>query len=122
MDERLKRIRRAAEKYRWVLAALALGTALMLLAPLGGPKPQTAEAGGAPAGVGGEMESLLSACEGAGRLRLMLTTEPGSERWAGAVVVCEGADSAAVRLELTRAVSALTGLPTDKIAIMKGNP
>lgn len=39
----------------------------------------------------------------------------------GAVVVCEGAGSSAVRLALTEAVSALTGLPADKISIVKWN-
>lgn len=40
----------------------------------------------------------------------------------GALVVCEGADSAGVRLQLTQAVSALTGLSSEKISIVKGKP
>lgn len=39
----------------------------------------------------------------------------------GAVVVCEGGGSAAVRLAVTQAVSALTGLSSDKISVIKGN-
>ena len=40
----------------------------------------------------------------------------------GAAVVCEGAGDPAVRLQVTRAVAALTGLGSDRIAIsqMKG--
>ena len=38
----------------------------------------------------------------------------------GAVVVCPGADSPGVRLALSEAVSALTGLGADKISIVKG--
>ena len=38
----------------------------------------------------------------------------------GALVVCEGGDSAEVRLLLTQAVSALTGLGTDRITVCKG--
>ena len=38
----------------------------------------------------------------------------------GALVVCEGADQAQVRLAMTQAVSALTGLGTDRITICKG--
>ena len=38
----------------------------------------------------------------------------------GALVVCEGADQAQVRLTMTQAVSALTGLGTDRITICKG--
>ena len=39
----------------------------------------------------------------------------------GAVVVCQGGDRADVRLLLTQAVSALTGLGADRITICKGN-
>ena len=38
----------------------------------------------------------------------------------GALVVCQGGDSAEVRLMLTRAVSALTGLGADRITVCKG--
>lgn len=41
-------------------------------------------------------------------------------RFQGAVVVCQGGGDASVRLKLMEAVSALTGLGTDKIAICKG--
>ena len=37
----------------------------------------------------------------------------------GAVIVCQGADRSAVRLAVTEAVSALTGLSADKISIVK---
>lgn len=37
----------------------------------------------------------------------------------GAVVVCQGADSPAVRLAVTQAVSKLTGLGTDAICVLK---
>ncbi len=37
----------------------------------------------------------------------------------GAVIVCEGADNARVQLRITEAISALTGLGTDKISISK---
>lgn len=39
----------------------------------------------------------------------------------GALVVAEGADDAAVKLQLVRAVSGLTGLGTDRIVITKMN-
>ncbi|MCR4771821.1 MAG: stage III sporulation protein AG [Oscillospiraceae bacterium] len=41
-------------------------------------------------------------------------------RYRGALVVVSGG-GAALRLELTNAVSALTGLSTDKISVVKGN-
>lgn len=37
----------------------------------------------------------------------------------GAVVVCKGADSAAVRLAVVQAVSAATGLSADRISVLK---
>ena len=39
----------------------------------------------------------------------------------GAVVVCQGGDKAAVRLAITEAVAALTGLSSDKISVVKWN-
>lgn len=40
-------------------------------------------------------------------------------RYRGAVVLCQGADRAAVRLDMIRAVSSLTGLGSDKIHVIK---
>ena len=37
----------------------------------------------------------------------------------GAVVVCQGADSSAVRLAITETVQPLTGLPSDRIRVAK---
>ena len=39
----------------------------------------------------------------------------------GALIVCEGAEQSPVRLAITEAVAALTGLSTDKISIVKWN-
>ena len=39
----------------------------------------------------------------------------------GALVVCQGADQAAVRLAVTEAVAALTGLSSDRITVVKSN-
>lgn len=37
----------------------------------------------------------------------------------GAIVVCQGADNAAVRLTITQAISKITGLGTDHICVLK---
>lgn len=37
----------------------------------------------------------------------------------GAIVVCQGADSPSVRLEIVEAVSRITGLGTDRISVLK---
>ena len=41
-------------------------------------------------------------------------------RYQGALLVCPGGDDPSVRLQLTQAMSALTGLGADKISISKG--
>ena len=48
---------------------------------------------------------------------LIRTTQPAS--YLGAVVVCRGADSPAVRLEIVNAVAGVTGLGTDRITVLK---
>lgn len=40
-------------------------------------------------------------------------------RYLGAVIICEGADLAAVRLSIIEAVSKVTGLGTDRISVLK---
>jgi len=42
-------------------------------------------------------------------------------KYQGAVVICPGGGNSAVRLKLTEAVSALTGLGADRISVCKGN-
>ena len=49
-------------------------------------------------------------------------TRSSYPEFVGALVVCEGAGRADVRLAVTQAVSALTGLPSDKITVVKGTP
>ncbi|MCD8099251.1 MAG: hypothetical protein LUE06_01535 [Oscillospiraceae bacterium] len=105
----------AANKY--VLLVLAAGLALLAW-------PSAAE--GADTGGGDalaatgtalttEAERLadfLENTEGVGKAQVLLSSE-------GAVVVCDGADSAAVRYAVTGAVGAYTGLGSDKITIIK---
>lgn len=50
---------------------------------------------------------------------VVVTREQLSRSYRGRVVVCEGAGDAAVRLALTEAVSALTGLSADRISIVQ---
>ena len=117
MDRTVKQL---AGKYKYAIAVLLLGVCLMLL-PRGGAA-QTSPDADARGVVQSEMEATLAAFDGVGRLRLMLTGDAAAQRWTGAVIVCEGGESAAVRLRLTQAVRALTGLSADKIAVIKGRP
>ena len=117
-----EKLRAAAGKYKYAIAVLLLGALLMLLPTGSGREAESAGASAAETrtSVQAEMEAALAAIDGAGRLRLVLSME--AQRCTGALVVCEGGGSAAVRLELTRALSALTGLSSEKIAIVKGKP
>ena len=54
---------------------------------------------------------------GSGGQPVVVRTE--APEFSGAVVVCEGADSARVRLALTEAVGSLTGISADHIVIVK---
>lgn len=49
-----------------------------------------------------------------------LVVQELSPRYQGAVLVCPGGDDPTVRLQLTEATSALTGLGADRISISKG--
>lgn len=99
--------------------------------------------------LGSELEQILSQIQGVGRVQVLMTVEAGEqilyqtegedtviitdgdrvesglvqqvlpERYRGAVVVCQGADSAAVRLNVIEAVAAVTGLSSDRITVLK---
>lgn len=55
---------------------------------------------------------------GSGQQEVVVTRETYPV-YQGAVVVCEGADNAAVCLRVTEAVAVLTGLSSDKISVVK---
>ena len=107
----------AANKYVIVVILLALA---LLLLPEGKKAGETEqgpgdalEATGVPLATEGEkLETLLSQIEDVGRARVLLSKS-------GAVVVCDGAELATVRLDVTNAVMAYTGLGSDKISVMK---
>lgn len=55
----------------------------------------------------------------ADRAQSGLVEQVYSPCYRGAVIVCQGADSAVVRLNVIEAVSKVTGLSTDKISVLK---
>ncbi|MBQ1242637.1 MAG: stage III sporulation protein AG, partial [Oscillospiraceae bacterium] len=52
----------------------------------------------------------------------VVVTKSRYPRFTGALIVCEGAGNASVRLALTQAVASLTGLTADRITVVKGKP
>ena len=103
---------------RYVLAVLALGLVLLLL-PSGPGRTDRAQSADALESTGVSLEtegeklsSLLTQMQGVGRAEVLLSQS-------GAVVVCDGADAAAVRLYVTNAVMSYTGLGSDRITVIK---
>ena len=68
---------------------------------------------------GGERTETVVLSRGGGSQETV-TVQELSPGYQGALLVCEGGDDPRVRLALTQAVSALTGLGADKISISKG--
>lgn len=163
--DRAKKWLGALEKYKYALLVLAAGVLLLLLPSGGGGEEK--ESAAAPAeefdleAFEEKLSRTLSAVDGAGETRVILTLDGGSRRvlaqdrdqdgdggltsatvtlgrgsgnqevvplqtlapsFRGALVVCTGGGDAAVCLRLTRAVSALTGLGSDRITVCPGDP
>lgn len=90
-----------AMKYALIVAAFGL---VLLLWPSGGQTESGTQQQG--------LEQVLGCMEGVGEVRLLLSEQ-------GAVVVCAGADDAAVKLDICRAVQCYTGLGSDRIQVFK---
>lgn len=56
---------------------------------------------------------------GADREELGLVRQVNPPEYLGAIVVCQGADNASVKLAIVEAVAKATGLTTDKISVLK---
>ena len=92
------------DKFKYPLLILVLGVILMLL-PTGSAKSEEAE--------GNErIQQMISSVEGVGEAQVIISDN-------GVVVVCRGAENAAVRLDIIRAISAYTGFGSDRITILK---
>lgn len=92
------------DKFKYPLLILVLGVILMLL-PTESAKSEEAE--------GNErIQQMLSSVEGVGEAQVIISDN-------GVVVVCRGAENAAVRLDIIRAISAYTGFGSDRITILK---
>jgi stage III sporulation protein AG len=66
----------------------------------------------------GDTETVVIST-GSGKQEVVPLTQKYPE-FQGALIVCEGGDEAQIRLLVTQAVAALTGLGTDRITVCKG--
>ena len=93
------------QAFRYPLLIGLVGVCLLLLPT--GTKAQPTQPD--PATV---LEETLGEARGVGRVRVLLSEK-------GAVVVCDGAENAAVRLDILRAIGAYTGFGSDRITVLK---
>lgn len=163
--------RRIWDKYKYAALVILAGAALLLW-PGAGKSPAGEDSGGAPLArdrpqaareLQEELEEVLSAMNGVGQARVLLTLDSDGERrlaqdtelsysgeaaspqdykrhsevvlvgggsdeaavvvrtqyptYRGALVLCPGGGKPEVRLMVTQAVAALTGLSTDRVAV-----
>lgn len=101
---KLETILKKLDRLKYPLLILALGL-LLLLMPSGSNK-NTETDGNA------DLQSILSSARGVGQAQVLISEN-------GVVVVCDGADDAAVKLDILRAVGSYTGFGSDKITILK---
>ncbi len=94
-------------KYKYIILLVFCALVLLLLPTGSGSDKGAQEASDAEA----RLEYVLSDIAGAGRVRVLYSEE-------GAAIVCDGADSAQVRLAIVQAVSAYTGLGSDRITVL----
>lgn len=90
------------DKYKYPVIVLAVGIMLMTL-PTGGAKDSGAEK---------QFREILCSTEGVGRAEVLVSEK-------GVVIVCDGADSAAVRLDILRCVESYTGFGSGNVTILK---
>lgn len=98
-----KSILKKLERFKYPLLILAVGVILLAI-PTGKTKEEPE--------ANDELCRVLSTACGIGETRVLISEH-------GVLVVCEGADSAAVKMDIIRAVGSYTGFGSDKITILK---
>ena len=100
----MKEVLEKLKAYRFPLLILLLGVALMLLPPVSARAPAEE----------GSLAEALSLTQGVGESYVLISDT-------GVVVVCDGADNAATRLQIVTAVKTFTGFGADQITVLKRN-
>ena len=105
-----------------VLGAMdGVGRVQVMLTLRSGETLSLAEDSSATLGSGGDVRQdsqVLTVNRGSGKQEVVVTQRL-YPTYQGAVVVCQGADRAEVKLAVTQAVAALTGLGADRITVVK---
>ena len=103
----MSRLIENVSKYKYLLFLLLL-VLVLLLWPTGSGGVQEQAGRTEPEA---RLETVLGEISGAGRVSVLYSDE-------GVAVVCEGASSAQVRLDIVNAVSAYTGFGSDRIKVL----
>lgn len=103
----MSKIKETAKKYKYPLLVLIVGI-LLLLWPQSGSGNGTASANEQEQ----RLEAVLESCAGVGECSVLLSEN-------GAVIVCDGADSAETKYGVLKAVEAFSGFSSDRIEILK---
>ena len=111
-----RRLMELLEKYKFVLLVLLAGILLLLLPTFEGGD---GTGGSQKEGAVDEGRTTVVVSKGSGREEAV-PLQQIYPQFQGALVVCPGGSDPEVRLKLVEAVSALTGLGSDKISICKG--
>lgn len=111
LEEKLSRVLSQVQGAGDVEVVLSLQT---------GPRQILAKDSESELGEGGRKEETTVVLSRGSGLEETVTVQQISPQFRGALVVCSGGGDPAVRLALTEAVSALTGLGADKISICQG--
>lgn len=117
MSERKSALSSILQKKSVLILLLAAGLLLLLW-----PKPSGSGSAGKDEDVSTTEEkrlcAVLSKIDGVGDVYALLSEEPNRRgEYSGAVVVCSGARSPDIRLRVIQAVSAFTGLGSNRIIV-----
>ncbi len=117
MNERKGALSTFLQKKSVLIVLLAVGLLLLLW-----PKSAAAKPAGEDEDVSTTEEkrlcAVLAKIDGVGEVCALLSEEPNHRgEYSGAVVVCSGARSSDVRLRVIQAVSAFTGLGSNRIIV-----
>lgn len=100
LDTLLKKL----DQIKYPLLVLLIGVGILLW-----PASHTKDTAESP---DAELRDILASAEGVGETRVLISEH-------GVVIVCEGADDAAVKLDILRAIGSYTGFGSDKITILR---
>jgi len=99
-----------------LLPLLIIGVLLLLIPSLynGGGSGES----GAPTGEE-RLYEMCSLVEGVGECKVMITYSEGGDEVYAVAVLCEGAESAAVRARLVELIGSLYGIGSNRIAVLE---